>query len=191
MSKARSYHEAGESPAPRGKAKESRPASTCALCSARSRAYVYGFRRTARERAVTTSTTFVQAGDKVGRRSGQIKLHRPEDFAPMRKAGALTAEALDLLGRWSSPASPPQRSTSSSSNSPATTAPIRRRSLPRLSQIDLHLDQPCRLPRHPGRQAAARRRHPQHRRDPDRRRLARRRQPHVSSLAKRRGARSG
>ena len=30
-------------------------------------------------------------------RSGQIKLHGPEDFAAMRKAGKLTAEALDLL----------------------------------------------------------------------------------------------
>jgi hypothetical protein len=47
---------------------------------------------------VTTSTTFVQAGEKVGRRSGQIRLYRPEDFEPMRTAGALTAEALDLFG---------------------------------------------------------------------------------------------
>ena len=47
---------------------------------------------------MTTSTTFVRAGDKASRRSGQISLHGPEDFAAMRKAGALTAEALDLLG---------------------------------------------------------------------------------------------
>ena len=47
--------------------------------------------------AVTTSTTFVQAGDKVGRRSGQIRLYRAGRFRPMRKAGALTAEALDLM----------------------------------------------------------------------------------------------
>ena len=47
---------------------------------------------------MTTSTTFVQADEKVGRRSGQIRLHGPEDFAAMRKAGALTAEALDLIG---------------------------------------------------------------------------------------------
>jgi methionyl aminopeptidase len=32
-----------------------------------------------------------------GRKSGQIKLHRPEDFEGMRKAGRLTAEALDML----------------------------------------------------------------------------------------------
>ena len=47
---------------------------------------------------VATSTTFVLANDKVGRRSGQIRLHGPEDFGAMRKAGALTAEALDLIG---------------------------------------------------------------------------------------------
>jgi methionyl aminopeptidase len=40
----------------------------------------------------------VLANEKVGRRSGQIRLHGPEDFAAMRKAGALTAEALDLIG---------------------------------------------------------------------------------------------
>src|SRR5882757_1428841 len=47
---------------------------------------------------VATSTTFVLANEKVGRRSGQIRLHGAEDFAAMRKAGALTAEALDLIG---------------------------------------------------------------------------------------------
>ena len=47
---------------------------------------------------VATSTTFVLANEKVSRRSGQIRLHGPEDFAAMRKAGALTAEALDLIG---------------------------------------------------------------------------------------------
>ena len=45
-----------------------------------------------------TSTTFVLANERLGRRSGQIRLHGPEDFAAMRKAGALTAEALDLVG---------------------------------------------------------------------------------------------
>src|SRR6202046_4670848 len=44
----------------------------------------------------TASTTFVLANEKVGRRSGQIRLHGPEDFAAMRKASTLTAEALDL-----------------------------------------------------------------------------------------------
>ena len=47
---------------------------------------------------MTTSTIFVPAADKAARRSGQIRLHGPEDFEGMRKAGALTAEALDLIG---------------------------------------------------------------------------------------------
>ena len=42
--------------------------------------------------------TYVDAGAGHGRRPGQIKLHGPEDFAAMRKAGALVAEALDLVG---------------------------------------------------------------------------------------------
>jgi methionyl aminopeptidase len=47
---------------------------------------------------LTTSTIFVPAAEKANRRAGQIRLHAPEDFAGMRKAGALTAEALDLIG---------------------------------------------------------------------------------------------
>ena len=41
--------------------------------------------------------TFVDSAQLHGRKSGHIKLHGPEDFEAMRKAGALTAEALDLL----------------------------------------------------------------------------------------------
>jgi methionyl aminopeptidase len=41
--------------------------------------------------------TFVDSDQLQGRKSGHIKLHTPDDFASMRKAGALTAEALDLL----------------------------------------------------------------------------------------------
>jgi len=41
--------------------------------------------------------TFVDSALAQPRRSGQIKLHGPGEFAAMRKAGALTAEALDLL----------------------------------------------------------------------------------------------
>ena len=47
---------------------------------------------------MTTSTTFVPAAEKAARRSGQIRLHAAEDFQGMRKAGALVAEALDLIG---------------------------------------------------------------------------------------------
>jgi methionyl aminopeptidase len=41
--------------------------------------------------------TFVDSASLHGRKSGHIKLHGPEAFAAMRKAGQLTAEALDLL----------------------------------------------------------------------------------------------
>jgi methionyl aminopeptidase len=41
--------------------------------------------------------TFVEAAAAPVRKNGQIKLHGPADFEPMRKAGRLTAEALDLL----------------------------------------------------------------------------------------------
>ncbi|MGE0007869.1 MAG: type I methionyl aminopeptidase [Parvibaculaceae bacterium] len=41
--------------------------------------------------------TYVKAQDAAEGRTGQIKLHGPEGFAAMRKAGRLTAEALDLL----------------------------------------------------------------------------------------------
>ncbi|MCB1536322.1 MAG: type I methionyl aminopeptidase [Rhodoblastus sp.] len=41
--------------------------------------------------------TFVDASLAAGRKTGQIKLHGPADFEGMRKAGRLTAEALDML----------------------------------------------------------------------------------------------
>jgi len=41
--------------------------------------------------------TFVDANIAPARKSGQIKLHGPEAFAAMRKAGRLAAEALDLV----------------------------------------------------------------------------------------------
>jgi methionyl aminopeptidase len=41
--------------------------------------------------------TFVDALDVPGRKTGQIKLHGPEAFEGMRKAGRLTADALDML----------------------------------------------------------------------------------------------
>ena len=41
--------------------------------------------------------TFTEAAVAPIRKTGQIKLHGPSDFAAMRKAGRLTAEALDVL----------------------------------------------------------------------------------------------
>src|SRR5260370_17488753 len=42
-------------------------------------------------------TSFVQASPTATRKSGEIKLHGPEAFAGMRRAGQLAAEALDCL----------------------------------------------------------------------------------------------
>ncbi|MBV9567790.1 MAG: type I methionyl aminopeptidase [Hyphomicrobiales bacterium] len=42
-------------------------------------------------------TSFVQASPTATRKSGEIKLHGPDAFAGMRRAGNLAAEALDLL----------------------------------------------------------------------------------------------
>jgi methionyl aminopeptidase len=41
--------------------------------------------------------TYVEAGQAPLRKTGQIKLHGPEDFAAMRRAGQLVAQVLDLL----------------------------------------------------------------------------------------------
>ena len=41
--------------------------------------------------------TFVDALEAPSRKTGQIKIHAAEAFAGMRKAGALTAQALDML----------------------------------------------------------------------------------------------
>src|SRR5258707_2406606 len=41
--------------------------------------------------------TYVSADQETSPRSPRIKLHGPADFEPMREAGRLTAEALDLL----------------------------------------------------------------------------------------------
>jgi methionyl aminopeptidase len=41
--------------------------------------------------------TFIDAESAPGRKTGQIRLHGPEAFAGMRKAGRIAAEALDLM----------------------------------------------------------------------------------------------
>jgi methionyl aminopeptidase len=41
--------------------------------------------------------TFVDATQAARRKTGEIKIHQPEAFAAMRKAGRLVAQALDLL----------------------------------------------------------------------------------------------
>jgi methionyl aminopeptidase len=47
--------------------------------------------------------TFVSSIEVTGRKPGYIKLHEPEDFEGMRRAGRLAAEALDLLTEYVQP----------------------------------------------------------------------------------------
>jgi methionyl aminopeptidase len=47
--------------------------------------------------------TFVSSIEITGRRPGYVKLHSLEDFAGMRRAGRLAAEALDLLTQYVRP----------------------------------------------------------------------------------------
>ena len=47
--------------------------------------------------------TYVEAAQAPLRKTGQIKLHGPEDFAAMRRAGQLVAEVLDLLAEHVKP----------------------------------------------------------------------------------------
>ena len=124
--------------------------------------------------------TYVEAAAAPLRKTGQIKLHGKDAFEGMRKAGRLVAECLDMLVDEVKPG------VADRAARPAG-AGVRLRprraaghaDVPRLQEIDLHLDQPRGLPRHPGRQAAEGRRHRQHRRHADPQRLARRFQPHV------------
>ena len=118
-----------------------------------------------------------------------IKIHNAADFAGMRRAGHLAAETLDYITPYVRPDVHHRRTR------PAVPRvhPRPRRDpgaveLPRLPEVDLHLDQPGRLPRHSRRQKIGGRRHRQHRRHRHPRRLARRHQPHV---LRRRGQREG
>ena len=104
----------------------------------------------------------------------------PDAFEGMRKAGRLAAECLDMLVGEVKPGVPTERIDrlvfDFALDHGALPATLMYRGY---TQVDLHLDQPRGLPRHPRRQAAEGRRHRQHRRHPDPRRLARRFQPHV------------
>ena len=124
--------------------------------------------------------TYVDAAVAPLRKTGQIKLYGAEAFEGMRKAGRLAAECLDMLVGEVKPG------VSDRAHRPAgVRVRLRPRrdagdpDVPRLQEVDLHLDQSRGLPRHPEREAAEGRRHRQHRRDADPRRLARRLEPHV------------
>ena len=110
-----------------------------------------------------------------------VTIKTPDDIEKMRIAGRLAAEVLEMIGEHIKPG--------------VTTEELDRichdyivneqKAIPRpaelqgLSQVDLHLDQPCGLPWHPQREAAEGRRHPQRRHHRHQGRLPRRHQQDV------------
>ena len=99
----------------------------------------------------------IERDETVAGRSGAIKLHGPEGFAGMRAAGRLAAEILDALVPHVVPGVTTQalddivaRMTLDGGAIPATLG------YRGYTQQLLHLDQPCRLPRHSRRADAAR-----------------------------------
>jgi methionyl aminopeptidase len=53
--------------------------------------------------------TYIDAAVAPSRKTGQIRLHGPEGFAGMRKAGQLVAECLDLLAPLVTPGTPTEK----------------------------------------------------------------------------------
>ena len=110
-----------------------------------------------------------------------VNLKTPEDIDSMRVAGQLAADVLEMIGRtcktghYHRRAGPhlPRLHRQRAEGHPGAAE------LQGLPEVDLHLDQPCGLPRHPERQAAEKRRHPEHRRHRDQGRLPRRHQQDV------------
>ena len=113
-----------------------------------------------------------------------ITIKTPEEIEKMRVAGRLAAEVLDMSSR---PHVKPGVTTEELDRichdhivNVQKAHPGATLGYTRLPEVDLHLGQPRRLPRHPERAKVAEgRRHRQHRRHRDQGRLARRHQPHV------------
>jgi hypothetical protein len=120
-------------------------------------------------------------------RQSQISIKSPAEQALMRAAGRLAADVLDMIGEHVRPGASTddldrhlprlhRRGQPGPFPRPSTTAAARPPALP---QVDLHLGQPRRLPRHSGRPAAQGRRHRQRRRHGHQGRLPRRHEPDV------------
>ena len=109
--------------------------------------------------------TYIDAATAPLKNTGQIRLYGPDDFAGMHRAGQLTARCLDALAERIVPGV-----TTQEIDDFVFDFGIRHDAIPAtlnyrgLHQVDLHLDQPCRLPWHSQRQAAQGRRHRQYRR---------------------------
>ena len=93
--------------------------------------------------------SFVDAEVTPGRKTGQIKLHGPQAFAAMRRAGQLTAQALDLLVERVRPGVTTQALDDFIFSFAMDHKRLSRAArLSWLSQIDLHIDQSCGVPWH-------------------------------------------
>ena len=115
-----------------------------------------------------------------------ITIKTAADIDGMRVAGRLASEVLDMLtphveARRHHRAARQARARPHRQRAGrhAGAAELRAARLHALPEVDLHVDQPPGLPRHPERPAAEERRHRQHRRHRHQGRLARRHQPHV------------
>ena len=136
--------------------------------------------------------TYVDAALAPLRKTGQIKLHGPEAFEGMRKAGRLVAECLDMLAEQSRPGVPTEKI-----DRLVFEFAMDHGALPATLMYRGYKKSTCTSINHvvchgiPGDKPLQGRRHRQHRRHADPRRLARRFQPHVSRSAKSRAAPSG
>ncbi len=81
------------------------------------------------------SNVQVRQAEQATPTEGQIRLHGPEAFAGMRKAGQLAAAALDMLVPWVKPGVAPRSSTTSccefALDHGAIPAPLNYRGFPR------------------------------------------------------------
>ena len=82
------------------------------------------------------------------RKTGQIKIHGAAAFDGMRKAGRLAAEASTCCAGEIRPGVTTEHSTGWCTTSPWIRRHARDADVSRLPQVDLHLDQSRRLPRH-------------------------------------------
>ena len=120
-------------------------------------------------------TSFVEASPTATRKSGEIKLHGPADFAGMRKAGSLAAEALDLLVELVKPGV-----TTAALDDLVLDFALAHKAYPAPLDYRGYRKSICTSINHvvchgiPDDKPLRRRRHRQYRRDPDPRRLARR-----------------
>ena len=119
-------------------------------------------------------------------RAWRSQLKSREDIAGMRVAGRLASELLDYLTPHVQPGVTTERDRHARARlhgrraaHDSRDAQLRAAGPPALSGVDVHVGEPRRVPRHPGRQEAQGRRHRQRRRHRHQGRLPRRHEPHV------------